>query len=115
MLCYIHACMSSKAVQVARSTWMLTECIAAVFVTIGQVKGQTLLPLPPSEITPQEPVVLQDKDKIHILESAVVTWTRQIKDVLKADSESALKVGHTQLASETFVALLTVPCSIVLL
>ena len=63
-----------------------------MFVTIGQVKGQTLLPLPPSEITPQEPVVLQDKDKIHILEGAVVTWTRQIKDVLKADSESALKV-----------------------
>ena len=64
----------------------------AVFVTIGQVKGQTLLPLPPSDIAPQEPVVLHDKDKIHILEGAVITWTRQIKDVLKADSESALKV-----------------------
>jgi len=61
-------------------------------VTIGQVKGQTLLPLPPSDIAPQEPVVLHDKDKIHILEGAVITWTRQIKDVLKADSESALKV-----------------------
>ena len=60
--------------------------------TIGQVKGQTLLPLPPSDIAPQEPVVLHDKDKIHILEGAVITWTRQIKDVLKADSESALKV-----------------------
>ena len=65
---------------------------AAVFVTIGQVKGQTLLPLPPSDITPQEPVVLHDKDKIHILEGAVITWTRQIKDVLKADSESAVQV-----------------------
>ena len=63
-----------------------------MFVTIGQVKGQTLLPLPPSDIAPQEPVVLHDKDKIHILEGAVITWTRQIKDVLKADSESALKV-----------------------
>ena len=37
-------------------------------------------------------MVLHDKDKIHILEGAVITWTRQIKDVLKADSESALKV-----------------------
>ena len=77
-------------------TWqeMLTLLHAcnAVFVTIGQVKGQTLLPLPPSDIAPQEPVVLHDKDKIHILEGAVITWTRQIKDVLKADSESALKV-----------------------
>lgn len=36
--------------------------------------------------------MLHDKDKIHILEGAVITWTRQIKDVLKADSESALKV-----------------------
>ena len=70
----------------------LLHACNAVFVTIGQVKGQTLLPLPPSDIEPQEPVVLHDKDKIHILEGAVITWTRQIKDVLKADSESALKV-----------------------
>lgn len=86
--------------------------LAAVFVTIGQVKGQTLLPLPPSGITPQEPVLLQDKDKIHILESAVVTWTRQIKDVLKADSESALKVAKSShypvaMALVTFLLLQT--------
>ncbi|KAL0038617.1 hypothetical protein WJX79_000048 [Trebouxia sp. C0005] len=73
----------------------LHKFIANVFVTIGQVKGQTLLPLPPSDIAPQEPVVLHDKDKIHILEGAVITWTRQIKDVLKADSESALKEPNT--------------------
>lgn len=72
----------------------LLHASTAVFVTIGQVKGQTLLPLPPSDIAHQEPVVLHDKDKIHILEGAVITWTRQIKDVLKADSESALKVGR---------------------
>ncbi|DBB00313.1 TPA: Dynein beta chain, flagellar outer arm [Trebouxia sp. C0004] len=73
----------------------LHKFIANVFVTIGQVKGQTLLPLPPSDVAPQEPVVLHDKDKIHILEGAVITWTRQIKDVLKADSESALKEPNT--------------------
>ena len=63
-----------------------------MFVTLGQTKGQTLLPLPPSDGA-QEEVVLQDKDKIHILESAVVTWTRQIKQVLKADPEAAFKVS----------------------
>ena len=60
-------------------------------VTIGQSKGQTLLPLPSS--ASQQDQSLKDKDKIHILESAVVTWTKQIKNVLKADPDAALKVG----------------------
>lgn len=34
------------------------------------------------------------KDKAHILESAIITWTRQIKNVLKQDPESALKGGQ---------------------
>eukprot|EP00891_Asterochloris_glomerata_P002883 jgi/Astpho2/2883/Aster-01037 len=68
----------------------LHKFVAHVFVTLGQTKGQTLLPLPPTDGA-QEEVVLQDKDKIHILESAVVTWTRQIKQVLKADPEAAFK------------------------
>ncbi|KAK9808985.1 hypothetical protein WJX72_007373 [[Myrmecia] bisecta] len=70
----------------------LHKFIANVYVTIGQTKGQTLLPLPPSDPAapaPEDPI--KDKDKIHILESAVVTWTRQIKNVLKADPEAALK------------------------
>ena len=30
---------------------------------------------------------IRDKDQIHVLESAIVTWTRQIKGVLKTDPE----------------------------
>lgn len=73
-------------------------------------------------------MVLHDKDKIHILEGAVITWTRQIKDVLKADSESALKVckaahllhtapgrfqllwAHGLLCSHAFLAHLAIHC-----
>jgi dynein heavy chain len=62
-----------------------------VFVTIGQTKGKTLLPLPPAEGA-SDPA--RDKERIHVLESAVVTWTRQIKNVLKTDPEAVLKHGE---------------------
>ncbi len=69
----------------------------AVLVTIGQIKGQTLLPLPAQSTLPQSgagsEMTLKDQDKIHILESAIVTWTKQIKNVLKADPDTPLKVG----------------------
>ena len=67
----------------------------AVIVTIGQMKGQTLLPLPPVSTMPapaEGQLSLKDQEKIHILESAIVTWTKQIKNVLKSDPDSALKV-----------------------
>ncbi len=68
-----------------------------MFVTIGQMKGQTLLPLPPQTTVPtlqpeQSMHSLKDQDKIHILESAIVTWTKQIKNVLKSDPDAPLKV-----------------------
>lgn len=66
-----------------------------MFVTLGNIKGQTLLPLPPSATVPvpsAEPS-LKDQDKIHILESAIVTWTKQIKAVLKSDPDAPLKVA----------------------
>lgn len=81
---------------------ILTQSLAyfrrAVFVTIGQMKGQTLLPLPPQNTVPtlqpeQSMHSLKDQDKIHILESAIVTWTKQIKNVLKADPDAPLKVS----------------------
>jgi dynein heavy chain len=43
----------------------------------------------------QEPS-LKDQDKIHILESAIVTWTKQIKNVLKADPDAPLKARQTE-------------------
>lgn len=36
---------------------------------------------------------MEDHDKVHILESCVVTWTKQIKTVLKADPDEPLKKG----------------------
>ena len=66
--------------------------LAQIYVTIGQIKGRTLLPLPPSDVTSSERK--SSKDKAHILESAIVTWTRQIKNVLKQDPEGALKTGN---------------------
>lgn len=39
------------------------------------------------------PSLFNQQDKIHILESAIVTWTKQIKNVLKADPDAPLKVG----------------------
>jgi len=69
----------------------LNAFLASVYVTIGQVKGRTLLPLPPSDVTSSERT--SSKDKVHVLESAVITWTKQIKNVLKLDPEAPLKAG----------------------
>lgn len=66
--------------------------LAHIYVTIGQVKGRTLLPLPPNDVTSSEKT--SSKDKAHILEGAIITWTKQIKNVLKQDPESALKSGN---------------------
>jgi len=66
--------------------------LAHTFVTIGQVKGRTWLPLPPSDATSSEKS--SSKDKAQSLEGALLHWTRQIKSVLKQDPESALKSGN---------------------
>jgi len=72
----------------------LHRFIANVFMTVGHTKGKTLLPLPPtSGGTGDSDKQVRDKDHIHLLENAVVTWSRQIKNVLKSDPEAALKEG----------------------
>ena len=63
--------------------------ISSVYMTVGQARGTTLLPLPPPSAYAQTPgeepqpattvVSVRDKDRIHALESSLVTWTRQIK------------------------------------
>ena len=93
--------------------------VANLYVTIGLTKGKTLLPLPPKDLSAAASAAGKDgdgkdaaaakeqastsasgggggqkgrdKDYIHNLESAVVTWTRQIKQVLKMDPEHLLK------------------------
>eukprot|EP00898_Chlorokybus_atmophyticus_P007698 jgi/Chlat1/792/Chrsp104S01257 len=94
----------------------LHKFVAGLYVTIGQTKGKTLLPLPPlssaagnvassngsanganaeangaNAAEQQRMAAMRDKDRVHVLESAVVTWTRQIKNVLKTDPEAVLK------------------------
>jgi dynein heavy chain len=66
--------------------------LAYTVVTIGLVKGSTVLPLPPSDVTSSEKT--SSKDKSLILESAIVQWSKQIKHVLKQDPENALKNGN---------------------
>jgi dynein heavy chain len=48
--------------------------LAHTFVTIGQVKGRTLLPLPPNDITSSEKT--SSKDKSLLLENAIIHWTK---------------------------------------
>ena len=64
--------------------------LSSTTILCGQVKGETRLPMPPVEavdgsITAQNPIPL--------LESAILTWTKQIKNILKQDPESQLKRG----------------------
>ena len=66
--------------------------LANMTVTIGHTKGKTLLPLPPNDAM-SDLHIARDKDRVHVLESAVITWTHQIKTVLKADPEAKLKAG----------------------
>lgn len=66
--------------------------LAHTYVTIGHVNGRTQLPLPPNDVTSSEKS--SSKDKGNLLEQAISHWTRQIKNVLKQDPESALKGGQ---------------------
>jgi len=54
-----------------------TKLLSNIYVTMGQTKGKTLLPLPPKKST--ENIDILDKEKVHVLETALVTWTGQIK------------------------------------
>ena len=63
--------------------------IANITTTIGEKNGTTSLPLPPSETSP----LMDEKERTYQLETSIITWTRQIKDILKADPEEELKAG----------------------
>lgn len=65
--------------------------VAQNYVMIGLSKGRTLLPLPSRKIINSEG---PEKDKAHIFEGCIITWTKQIKSVLKLEPEQALKDGH---------------------
>ena len=59
----------------------------------GQIKGETRLPLPPQSSNDCNNTANLNKNRISILENAIITWTKQIKNVLKGDPENRLKQG----------------------
>ena len=73
----------------------LHSFLASVSITLGQTMGETCLPLPITETTASS-----GKDKIHLLESAVITWTKQIKNVLKLEPEFLLQHGNNPTPNE---------------
>lgn len=48
--------------------------LAHTYVTIGQIKGRTMLPLPANDITTSEKT--SSKDKAQLLENAINHWTK---------------------------------------
>jgi dynein heavy chain len=60
-------------------------------VVSGQMKGQTLLPLPAGMDGLDDSVV--NKAVVHQIESAVIEWAHQVRDVLKKDSAQPLIEG----------------------
>jgi dynein heavy chain len=70
-----------------------------VFVMSGQVKGRTLLPLPAKTdsvveaVNQEEQGLPFDKSVIHTVESIVIEWSHQIRDVLKKNSAQPLLDG----------------------
>jgi dynein heavy chain len=69
----------------------------SAFVMSGQVKGMTLLPQPSGiEALDQDEELPRDskatKAMVHRIESHVIEWTHQVRDVLKRDSADQLLV-----------------------
>lgn len=71
--------------------------LASLHVTVGLMKGHTWLPQPPRDALPTgggaPGASTSSKDRVHVLEGAVITWTKQIRHVLKQDPELLLKEG----------------------
>jgi len=61
----------------------LHRFLAQTFVTMGHMNGETLLPLPPDDVYTNMEKNQHDKDSVHVLETAVIAWTRQIREILQ--------------------------------
>ncbi len=68
---------------------------SSTHVIVGQVKGQTLLPLPvgAENLEQTEQATVVDKTVVHAIETAVIEWAHQVRDVLKKDSAQPLIEG----------------------
>ena len=79
--------------------------MSAAAVTAAHADGNTLLPLPQgvqpidslSNILPEGPATRsltpKQQEQLQLLESAALTWTRQIKQALRAPTFESLEVG----------------------
>lgn len=88
--------------------------------TVGQAKGQTLLPSPPPEAFDEDNLV--EKERVHLLETAVVQWANKIqvskqlrtrfRNRLVCFFRSAVRTGElTQLLSCALCVLRSIGCS----
>lgn len=66
--------------------------LAQIYLTLGQINGKTQLPLPPRKIMHSDKI--SDKDKAHIFENSIITWSKQIRKVLETEPEQYLKSGN---------------------
>ncbi|EKX40179.1 hypothetical protein GUITHDRAFT_75827, partial [Guillardia theta CCMP2712] len=69
----------------------LQRFMSATYITIGNIAGNTYLPLPyfgTEDIEIKEEISgYNDKERIHVIENSIVLWTKQIKDVLLLNPE----------------------------
>lgn len=72
----------------------LHRLLASVDVTIGNTEGKTLLPLPALDVPADMDEAVKDKDRVHILEACITTWTKEIKGVLKQEPDAKLNEGR---------------------
>ena len=72
----------------------INKVVAGSYVVLGKMTGETFLPLPPPDAYASLDKASHDKDSIHVLESAVIMWTAQIRDILAQESESPLLRGE---------------------
>jgi dynein heavy chain len=64
--------------------------LSSTTILCGQIKGETKLPMPPLDLSGGSS---NGKNRVSLLEGAIITWTKQIRSVLKQDPESQLKQG----------------------
>ena len=65
--------------------------LSSTSILCGQVNGETRLPMPP--VVGGDSAISMGQVPTAILESTILTWTRQIKNILKQDPESQFRSG----------------------
>ena len=78
--------LASYALQCCLPHGRIGVCITRWSAALTRRQGKKLLPLPTVDASSADKTA-REKDRVHAYETAVVTWTRQIKNVLKAEPE----------------------------